>query len=263
MPRILDFDDGFETSTPSTSETAVSLTGTQTLTNKTLTSPVINSPTGIVKGDVGLGNVDNTSDASKPVSTAQQTALNLKADVASPTFTGTVAGITASMVGLSNVDNTSDASKPVSTAQATAISAKMTNPMTTGGDVIFGGASGVPTRLANGSAGQFLKSNGTTLAPTWANAAAAAQVTASQTGSRALATNYTNSSSQTRFVFVTLNASATNNYMTITVNGVAFASGQAYAGAYFSFMFAVGAGEVYRVENAVGSNAIVSWVETN
>lgn len=36
-----------------------------------------------VKGDVGLGNVDNTSDANKPVSTAQQTALNLKADATS------------------------------------------------------------------------------------------------------------------------------------------------------------------------------------
>lgn len=32
------------------------------------------------KTDVGLANVDNTSDANKPVSTAQQTALNLKAD---------------------------------------------------------------------------------------------------------------------------------------------------------------------------------------
>lgn len=32
----------------------------------------------LVKGDVGLGNVDNTSDASKPVSTATQTALNAK-----------------------------------------------------------------------------------------------------------------------------------------------------------------------------------------
>jgi hypothetical protein len=46
-----------------------------------------------------LGSVDNTSDASKPVSTAQQTALNLKANLASPTFTGTVGGITAAMVG--------------------------------------------------------------------------------------------------------------------------------------------------------------------
>jgi hypothetical protein len=32
------------------------------------------------KGDVGLGNVDNTSDASKPISTATQNALNLKRD---------------------------------------------------------------------------------------------------------------------------------------------------------------------------------------
>jgi hypothetical protein len=40
------------------------------------------------KADVGLGNVDNTSDASKPVSTAQQAALDLKAPLASPAFTG-------------------------------------------------------------------------------------------------------------------------------------------------------------------------------
>lgn len=32
----------------------------------------------LVKGDVGLGNVDNTSDAAKPVSTAVQTALDGK-----------------------------------------------------------------------------------------------------------------------------------------------------------------------------------------
>jgi len=34
----------------------------------------------LTKSDVGLANVDNTSDANKPVSTATQTALNLKAD---------------------------------------------------------------------------------------------------------------------------------------------------------------------------------------
>jgi len=61
------------------SSSIVTLTGTQTLTNKTLTSPVINSPTGLVKGDVGLSNVDNTSDLNKPISTATQTALDLKA----------------------------------------------------------------------------------------------------------------------------------------------------------------------------------------
>jgi hypothetical protein len=45
---------------------------------------------------VGLGNVDNTSDANKPVSTAAQTALDLKANLASPTLTGTPLAPTAS-----------------------------------------------------------------------------------------------------------------------------------------------------------------------
>ena len=45
---------------------------------------------GMTSSDVGLGNVDNTSDANKPVSSATQTALNLKSNLASPTFTGTV-----------------------------------------------------------------------------------------------------------------------------------------------------------------------------
>jgi hypothetical protein len=39
--------------------------------------------------DLTLGNVTNTSDANKPVSTAQQTALDLKAPISNPTFTGT------------------------------------------------------------------------------------------------------------------------------------------------------------------------------
>ena len=119
-------------------------TGTETFTNKTLTSPVINTPTGITKSDVGLANVDNTTDANKPISTATQTALDLKlasstaattyAPIASPTFTGTVSGITKSHVGLGNVDNTSDASKPVSTATQTALDLKapLASPTFTG-----------------------------------------------------------------------------------------------------------------------------------
>ena len=103
----------------------------------------INNPTftgtvgGITKSMVGLGNADDTSDANKPVSTATQSALNLKANIstvdaslnlkaniASPTFTGTVAGITKSMVGLGNADDTSDANKPISTATQTALNLK-------------------------------------------------------------------------------------------------------------------------------------------
>lgn len=110
----------------------------------------------LVKADVGLANVDNTSDANKPVSTATQTALDgkaatvhshaisdvtslqtaldAKAPLASPTFTGTVAGITKAMVGLGNVDNTADSAKPVSTAQQTALDLKapLASPTFTG-----------------------------------------------------------------------------------------------------------------------------------
>jgi len=45
----------------------------ETFTNKTLTSPVINTPTGIAKSDVGLGNVDNTSNATERAATATLT----------------------------------------------------------------------------------------------------------------------------------------------------------------------------------------------
>ena len=51
----------------------------------------------LVKGDVGLGNVDNTSDVNKPVSTAQQNALNLKANLASPVLTGAPTAPTAAV----------------------------------------------------------------------------------------------------------------------------------------------------------------------
>jgi len=48
-----------------------------------------------------------------------------KADIESPTFTGTVSGVTKSHVGLGNVDNTADADKPISTATQTALDAKL------------------------------------------------------------------------------------------------------------------------------------------
>ena len=47
--------------------------------------------TGVVilnKNDVGLNQVDNTSDVNKPISTATANALALKADIESPAFTG-------------------------------------------------------------------------------------------------------------------------------------------------------------------------------
>lgn len=66
--------------------------------------------TGVVtlaKADVGLGDVDNTADTAKPVSTAQQTALDGKLDTTGGTVTGSLAvnnGITSGV----NVDAQQD-----------------------------------------------------------------------------------------------------------------------------------------------------------
>jgi hypothetical protein len=59
-------------------------TGTVTIPTLSVTT----TATGITKSMVGLGNVDNTTDADKPVSTATQTALNAKLDIAGGTMTG-------------------------------------------------------------------------------------------------------------------------------------------------------------------------------
>ena len=98
--------------------------------------------------NLGLGNIDNTSDANKPISAATQTALGGKAsashthaqyvdsadprlsdarpasDVSAWAKAATKPGYTKTDVGLGNVDNTSDANKPVSTATQTALNTK-------------------------------------------------------------------------------------------------------------------------------------------
>ena len=66
---------------------------------------IAGNPHGVTAVNISLGNVTNTSDAQKPVSTAQQTALDLKANLVSPSFTtpnlGTPsAGILTNATGL-------------------------------------------------------------------------------------------------------------------------------------------------------------------
>jgi hypothetical protein len=92
--------------------TAAGLNLKAPIANPTFTGTV----SGITKTMVGLGNVDNTSDANKPVSTATQTALDLKlasataattyAPIASPTFTGTVAAASLTLSGDLTVNGT-------------------------------------------------------------------------------------------------------------------------------------------------------------
>lgn len=85
----------------------------------------------LTKSDVGLSNVDNTSDANKPVSTATATSIATKEPTIAAGTTGqyyrgdkTWQTHDKSSVGLGNVDNTSDANKPISSATQTALNGK-------------------------------------------------------------------------------------------------------------------------------------------
>jgi hypothetical protein len=73
---------------------------------------------GVSKSDIGLGSVDNTSDVDKPISTATQAALNLKANLASPALTGTPTAPTAA-VGTNTTQLATTAFVEAATAPAT------------------------------------------------------------------------------------------------------------------------------------------------
>jgi hypothetical protein len=84
---------------------AMTFTG-KTVTGGTFTAPAINSPTGIGKADVGLGNVDNTSDATKNAAVATLTNKTLTTPVinGASTGTGVSAAATASTLALRDVN---------------------------------------------------------------------------------------------------------------------------------------------------------------
>lgn len=146
--------------TPSTSDDSDTLATTAYVQAQeyvtALTAPVtsVAGKTGdvsLVKGDVGLGNVDNTPDANKPVSTATQTALNLKADLASPALTGTPTAPTAS---------TSDDSTKLATTAFVKAQAYLTGneSISVSGDASGSGTTAISLTLASvGTAGTYTK----------------------------------------------------------------------------------------------------------
>ena len=78
----------------------------------------------ITKANIGLGNVDNTSDLDKPISRAVQFILNTKEDIANLKALAYKDSLKKSEVGLGNVDNTSDLDKPLSKAIIEALKLK-------------------------------------------------------------------------------------------------------------------------------------------
>ena len=110
------------------------------------------------KSAVGLGNVDNTTDVGKPVSTATQTALDGKEASISAGTTGQYyrgdkswQTLNKSAVGLGNVDNTADSAKTVSSAATATNLVASTSTVVQLGTVELGHAS--DTTLSRSAAG--------------------------------------------------------------------------------------------------------------
>lgn len=102
-----------------------------------------NNPHKVTKAQVGLSNVDNTSDINKPVSVAQQNAINqAKQEVRDIIDEYTINGhkisenpvLNKTDIGLDQVDNTSDLDKPISTATQQELNKKapINSPIFTG-----------------------------------------------------------------------------------------------------------------------------------
>jgi hypothetical protein len=170
-----------------------------TMTNKTLTSPVITTPTGIVKGDVGLGNVDNTSDATKDAATATLTNKTIEAGIFTTSMNGNY--LTASEIVITDASK-NIVSAPVATYPSlaelaflkgvtSAIQAQI-NAKGVGDAIIANGldqftgngtwkvfysdGSGNTIELALGGAGTVLQSNGAALPPSFATPAGGGDV---------------------------------------------------------------------------------------
>jgi hypothetical protein len=81
---------------PAATDLSDGVTGTGAVVRST--SPVITTPTGIVKGDVGLGNVDNTSNATERAATRTLTNASIAGDA------NTITNLTTAMFATNVVD---------------------------------------------------------------------------------------------------------------------------------------------------------------
>lgn len=142
--------------------------------NKTFTSPAITTPTGIVKGDVGLGNVDNTSDVTK--NAASVTLTNKSISGSGNTLTNIPLSAFTNLGTTSTVLHGNGAGNP--TFAAVALGSDVTGTLAianagtnnpslgvTAGSMFYADGSKIVS-MGAGSTGQVPISNGTS-APTW------------------------------------------------------------------------------------------------
>lgn len=216
----------------------------------------VNTRTGAVtltKADVNLANAEDTADLDKPVSTATQTALNGKAN-ASHTHTKsqitdfahthtksqiTDFAHTHTKADITDFAHTHDAADITSgtiaparlgtgTADATTVlygdgtfktapsggGGGMTNPMTAAGDLIVGGTSGAPTRLASSTTSNRVLTVGTAgSTPTYAQV----NLTSMVTGALSIANGGTGrTSGTTAYGLIAAGTSANGSQQTIS-----------------------------------------------
>ena len=150
----------------------------------------------LAKVDVGLSSVDNTSDANKPVSTAQQTALDLK-EAADATILKD-ADIGVSVLAFDTNLQAFVTAFTVPTVDGTSGQALVTNGS---GSIAFGDVDALPSQTGN--SGKYLSTNGTD--PSWATVGEFVYTR----------TLYTATSGQTAF-----NATYDAGYVDVFLNGI-------------------------------------------
>ena len=168
------------------------------------------------RSGLGLGNVDNTSDNNKPVSTSQQTALNLKANLISPVLVtpalGTPSsGVVTNLTGTAsiNINGTVGATTPSSVASTTLSS---TTDATLSGVRVGKGAGAIATNTAVGSGALNANTTGASNTASGLNA-----LSSNTTGSGNTATgqnalqNNTTGFNNTASGLIALNSNTTGN----------------------------------------------------
>lgn len=259
------------------------------------------NPHVVTKAQVGLGNADNTSDINKPISTATQTALDAKATSSSVSahIADTAAhGVTGAVVGTTNSQTLTNKTVNLASNTLTGTAAQFNAAVSDADFVTSGGALGTPSSgtltnctfptlnqnttgtaaglsatlavgsggtglTAAGASGNVLTSNGSA----WASAAPTnvglgiSQTWQDMTASRALSTDYTNSTGAPIMLSVCYSLT-TSGAIAILINGVemAYAQGENVASIKRTLCIVVPNGAVYRV-NPTNSPTISYWRE--